>query len=438
MRLKSLYITLLLILSIQLPAQSVQDACVTDVRDFTFTELMNEGLNTMARQLDILHVPVRQFKFVIKGHIRRHHFALNKGKNSVKKTTFRAISFTYTSISPQGDPVTLSGLVTIPILPDNKPSRMLVYHRIMAPSYTITPSRYIPIEAVLTADNTICVFPDYYGCGVTEGKPHPYIALNYHARCATDCVLAALDIVQDAGIALSDDFYTWNTGYSQGGGYAMAMHKYIETVLPDSLAQRINLRWSLCGDGVYKPINLYETAISRSNMGSTPTVYLQGLRSLFYAHSDRLGDLQLRDFLSDKAIETGIDSILLVNDDSLWDLVYRLDNRVESADPNYYFNPMVLDTNTSLFKTMAAAFDLDDCVEGWTPQSPVIMLHSKNDNCIPYQHAVMTYRKLEGKGGSVKLVNPSINKAHVPTSIIYFSKLLRIREDKLYQKLAGR
>ena len=399
---------LLLLFSISIQAQSVHEtACrdsmvpyrVIDIHDYSFKELMDEGINTLARQLDVLHVPIRQFQLIIKDHIKRHPFSLNKGKYRLKNTTFRAISFAYASTSPKGEPVMLSGLVTIPVIDDNKPAKMLVQHRILAPSYTIAPSNSLPIEAVLTADNTICVFPDYYGCGITEGKNLPYISLNYHGRCATECMLAALHIVQDAGIELADDFYTWNTGYSQGGGYALAVHKYIETALPDSLARRINLKWSLCGGGVYTPSDFYKTAIVTGNLGTTPAVFLESLRSIFYVHKDYIGNLTMQDFLSDKAIALGLDSLLLTHDDGLWDLVDRMGETGLGNDAANYFSTETLDTSTTLFKNLMSIFDLDDCSRGWHSHAPIVFYHSKKDNCVPYQQAVNAHHNVHGGTG---------------------------------------
>lgn len=436
-------VILLMFFSIVLQAQSVhKTSCndsivpyrVIDIHEYSFKELMNEGINTLARQLDVLHVPVKKFQFVIKGHIKRHPFALNKSGYRLKNVRFRAISFSYASCSPEGEPVMLSGLVTIPVIDDNKPAKMLVQHRILAPSYTIAPSNSLPFEAVLTADNTICVFPDYYGCGITEGKNLPYVSLNYHGRCATECALAALQIVQDAGIELADDFYTWNTGYSQGGGYALAVHKYIETALPDSLSRRINLKWSLCGGGVYTPTDFYKTAIVTGNLGTTPAVFLESLRSLFYYHKDFIGNMTPRDLLSNKAIALGLDSLLLTYDDGLWDLVDRMGETSLGNDPANYFSPVALDTSTTIFKNLMSIFDLDDCSRGWHPHAPIVFYHSKKDNCVPYQQAVNAHRNLSDAGGKCTLVNPKSNGSHVFTSVFYYAKILRMSEEKLYKK----
>lgn len=428
-------IYLVLFVCVSLRAQSTaEEYRIISIHDYTFNELMSEGIETLRHQLDIINVPIKQFRFIIKYHIKRHRFALNKGKNQLKKTTFRAIAYAYPSVSSKGDAIMLSGLITMPILDNNKLNSVLVYHRIMAPSYRIAPTNSIPLEAVLSADNTLCVFPDYYGCGITEGEPFAYTALNYHARCATDCLLTAFKIIKDEGVELDNDYYTWNVGYSQGGGYALAVHKYIETSLSDSLSSLINLKWSLCGDGIYAPIELYKNALATKNMGSTPAVYLKGLQSILYIHQGCLEDFQISDFFSDDALEVKLDSLLLDKDDSLWEMSDRLNELVEKSDPQHYFSNYALDTNSVMFKSITAAFDLDACVRGWQPCAPVVLYHSKRDHCIPYQHAVMAYAILNDDNGSCFLYSPKINGSHVQTSVLFFAKLLKLREDKLFLK----
>lgn len=405
---------------------------VINIKDYSFKELLNEGINTATHQLDVLHIPFQMFECAIKCHIKRHHFLLSKDER--KMALFRAITFTYQSITPTGEPTLLSGLVTIPILDGKKPQRMLIYHRLLSTLNSIAPSNSLPIEAVLTADNTVCVFPDYYGCGITEGNPLPFTALNYHARCATECVLAALDILQDNKIILDPEFYTWNSGYSQAAGFAMATHRFIETQLPDTLTNRINIRWSLCCDGIYSPAKLYETAILNNNLGGTPAVYLQSLRGLFYSKPNQLDGLSVHDLLSDNAIESGIDSILNMQDNGFWDLYDRLDRRDKSSNPSHYFTPQVIDTSTSLYKKIMSVLNNDDCITGWQPKSCIVLCHSKNDNTIPYSLSEQVYHHFSDTGACCSLHPIKFNKSHIISGFLYFYDLLHLNEQELYNK----
>lgn len=406
--------------------------CIIKVCDYSFKELVNEGINTSSRRLDILHVPIRQFQFVIKAFLKFHSFSINKRER--RRTTFRVIAFTYPSVSPQGDTIMLSGLVSFPILDGNNIQRMLIFHRLTAVSNSIAPSNSTPIEAVLSADNTICVFPDYYGCGISEENPLPFVALNYHARCATECALAALDIVKENGVVLAPDFYTWNTGYSQGGGYALATQKYIENVLPDSQSRRINLRWSLCYGGIYSPAKLYKTAIVTGDMGNSPSVFLQSLRGLFVSHKDMLDSVTISDLLSEKAIESGLDSLLQTYDDGLFDLADRLDGRDRSRNPADYFCASALDTSSSLYKKVEAAFLMDECGKDWHPRSKVVFGHSKKDKTIPFQLTVHTKEQLVDTCDNTVLRTPLFNGSHSFTAFIYDYTLLLYREDELFNK----
>lgn len=438
------FLAILLIISSTAFAQSLHDSIpyednkgivILNVQDYRFNKIINKGITTTARQMNVIHVPIRWCRLFIWEHIKRHHFALNQGQRRVRKTTFRAIAFAYPSVSPNGEPVMLSGLVTIPILSDNRPERMLIYHRILAPSYKIAPSNSLPIEAVLTADNTICVFPDYYGSGITEGRPTSFAALNYHARCAVDCALAALYIVHNEGVELSDDFYTWNTGYSQGGGYALATQKYIETTLPDSLSEKINLRWSLCGGGVYEPDKLFAYFIDKGDMGSTPSIYFQALRGVFNEQNASLNCFSINDFLSNDAKELGLDSILELPDDGFWDLATRVDDLCDNNDPTFYFNSQMSDTSSIYFKVIHNALIADGCVDGWCPSNPVILYHSENDNCVPFQHALSAQQKLNNNNQNCFINKPPKNKSHFKTGFKYFEMLLRLDEKELYDKL---
>lgn len=446
---RCLSVGFLLLISLSVSAQSLQDQytghcddnssyIIFSVKDYKFNDVINEGITTTARQMDVLHVPIRLCRSYIKMHIKRHHYALNKGQRRVKKTTFRAIAFAYPSVSPQGESIMLSGLVTIPILPGNKPQRMLIYHRLLAPSYRIAPSNSLPIEAVLTADNTICVFPDYYGSGITEGCPVPYTALNYHARCAAECALVALDIVQKEGIELSDDFYTWNTGYSQGAGYALATQRYIETSLPDSLSSRIKLKWSLCGGGIYEPYKLFERLINMGDMGSTPSIYFQALRGAINGHPESFDNLSIRDFLSDKTIQMGLDSILESPDDGFWDLAVRIDDMCDSKNPMDYFNACISDTSSICFKALYEALIVDGCITGWHPHNFVVLYHSENDNCIPFQQAVQAQNYLNELNKTCYISTPPKNKSHFKAGFRYYSMLLRYDEKEILNILQKR
>lgn len=400
--------------------------------DYTFREMLDEGVTTASRQVEILNIPIRQFGFVVKAYIKRHNFAL--GRRGIRKTTFRSVVFTYPSVTPTGEPVMLSGLVVMPLLQGNEPSRVLLYHRIIASSYKIAPTNSLPIEAVLTADNTVCVFPDYYGIGMTEGEPLPFASFGYHARCATECLLTALEIVKAEGVSLSEDHYTWNTGYSQGAGYALATQKYIETVLPDSVSQRLNLRWSFCGGGVYSPAQLFEHAMVNNRLGSSPAIYLQSLRSFLHYNPAIPDTVSLSAFLSPNAIEAGIDSLMLSYDDGLWDLASRIEGLEGYRKADDLFCRDMTDTSGALYRMVSCSFRDDDCTTGWIPKAQVVLYHSEDDSVAPFLLALQVQESLSDSENSCILFPSGNGGSHSNASFKYFCQLLLFSEEKLYNR----
>ena len=122
-------------------------------------------------------------------------------------------------------------------------------------------------------------------------------------------------------------------------------------------------------------------------------------------------------------------------DDGLWDLSHRVSDLFESQDPADYFNASARDTSSYLFNRLSEAFSLDDCLSGWHPRVPVVMFHSEKDGCIPYPFAIEAQQRLSVPyANRCVLTSPSVQSSHTVTALFYFSKILRLDEDKLYSK----
>ena len=189
---------------------------IKGVNDYSFNELLSQGITTVGQKLKIWNVPVGLLSPQIRCFVRMHNFEICGFCHS-KEKRFRAVKFTYPSVAPNGDSVALSGLAVFPIVDGNSLARMMIYNDFVAAGKGFAPTASMPIQSVVAADNTLCVFPDCYGYGSTSDKDHPFLFFQYHARCVAECALAALDVVSDMGITLDTGFYSWNTGYSIGG-----------------------------------------------------------------------------------------------------------------------------------------------------------------------------------------------------------------------------
>lgn len=405
---------------------------ITDISDYTFNEILSLGITSTHQKMQSWNIPVRELQFFIRGYIRMHDFELC-GACFNRNKVFRIVKFTYPSIAPNRKPIELSGLAVFPLTDGTALARMMIYNDFQACGDDFVATQRIPILSLLAADNTLCVFPDYYGRGSTSGYLHPFLNLKYHALCATECALVALNIATDMGIILDNNFYTWNAGYSRGGGIALAVHQYIETQLPNKLRKKINLKWSLCGDGIYRPATLFKHSINNNNLGVYPAIYLLSMNSLFSYPSNYLNNISTKTLLSDTALSANIDS-LLEKEDGLWPFMKELDKKITGYKPSIYFNHNVLDTTSEIFQRVSATLSIDDLTKEWHPTHNIVFYHSLKDKCIPISETIATKEIIDDGNGICFIHSPQINGNHGFTGFQYFAMLLGCSEPKLYKK----
>lgn len=142
--------------------------------------------------------------------------------------TASAISYTYLSADPQGEPVELSALLYIPDAVLNGTKALtgisLTNHGTIA-SNAECPTMKAQFEGALAWKNYAMVMPDYYGFGASADRPQAYLDPETTARGNIDAYLAARQLLEDRKVALPSRLYSF--GYSQGGFNSMANLKYV-------------------------------------------------------------------------------------------------------------------------------------------------------------------------------------------------------------------
>ena len=100
MRRKRFILFLLLFMGYPVLAQPIQGGVecnaalpysIQNSQDYAYRKLRNEGIETMARQLDVLRVPIRPFKAIITGHTRLQKSFFQTGHNSRRCIGKRAV-----------------------------------------------------------------------------------------------------------------------------------------------------------------------------------------------------------------------------------------------------------------------------------------------------------------------------------------------------------
>ena len=147
---------------------------------------------------------------------------------------------TYKSTDAKDRPATLSGLVVVPdaggAMPE--PVGILVFMHATTTQRDNAPgSRSVVTYAAITAfanSKVVLAMPDYLGYGSNTGD-HPYALGKLNAPSGRNIIIAARELMDKLKRSVGNNIYI--TGYSEGGGNAMWLTRYLEernepTLLP--------------------------------------------------------------------------------------------------------------------------------------------------------------------------------------------------------------
>ncbi len=148
------------------------------------------------------------------------------------RSSLNLYKVTYRSRDANGRPATLSGLVVIPAA--GAPKGIVVYNHGTMVYNAHVPSRYVGAANGIEAETAMLAFasggyaiamPDYIGQGDhTGGHPYPASAVNAHA--GIDLVKPARSLARRFNLNVGSGLFI--TGYSEGGGVAMAQVRELE------------------------------------------------------------------------------------------------------------------------------------------------------------------------------------------------------------------
>ena len=298
-----------------------------------------------------------------------------------KMTTAIQLSGLYQSIDLDGNPITLSGKV---ILPAKGPIKryILVSHYTIA-SNAEAPSNTFSLEGLLVKLGYALIIPDYLGYGVTADHVHPYLVMDITARNVLDMYYAVVPFMEAAGYAPEhDDIYLM--GYSQGGATTMAVQHLIE----HHEMEDIKIRRVFAGGGPYDVKATYDQFIE-TNLAMYPCavpIMLQGvvvgnklnvdMQSLMapYIYEN------LDEWVNSKRYTTGqINSLLGTNVTSELLTPKGMDRTSKEV--------------SELYKSLT---DNSILSYSWTPKAPVFIMHSIDDDVVPYENAIRAKNKWQG------------------------------------------
>lgn len=153
---------------------------------------------------------------------------------SMTETAVELRKITYTSVDQSNRRVNLTGLVALPF--GGAPKGLVVYCHGTTVDRRRSPSKFAgkgeapeTIEAItgFATSGYAVVLPDYLGLGDHDGA-HPYPLNIVNSRSAVDIIPAARALMRQQRYSAGDGLYV--TGYSEGGGVAMATGRALQAL----------------------------------------------------------------------------------------------------------------------------------------------------------------------------------------------------------------
>ena len=304
-----------------------------------------------------------------------------------------AMACTYESVDLHGEKVTLSGKI---YFPKQGPSKRFVIQT----HYTILSNKECPSEcdmpdAVLREKGYALVMPDYLGYGVTKDQRHPYLNYRLTARNTVDMYLAAAAFMEKLGLSPESDSLVI-LGYSQGGQTAIATLMLLETEYPE-----VAVKQCFAGSGPYDVARTYDVAMAKNNAGLIFTIPMLIMGTSWSYDLD----LNPNYFMTPKTIRKA-EKYVFNKDHSAAEVVL-MSRFGLSTKVSRYMTPEGMDKTqpetARLYEglkrsSIVHVSETDTVLCDWTPKTPIFVLHSRQDSCVPFENALSLQLLFEVRG----------------------------------------
>lgn len=299
----------------------------------------------------------------------------------------------YKSVDQNGDSLYLSGRIIVPA--DHKVSRIMVVSHFTIGADKEAPSCDLTMESIYAARGVAVIEPDYIGYGITRDKVHPYLCSDLTAMNVTDMYWAALPFLKYIGCAPQfDDIFL--LGFSQGGATTVAVMKYMEryfpAALPDGSANPlgIKIRLAMAGGGPYDVGATYDALVDAdySDYPCAIPMIIQGMKV-----GMKLDELDYEDFFQPNML-THMDEWLNSKNFTMQDITELMGTKHLSDIMTEEAMNKATDTMTDLYRVMLQ----NSLTKNWTPQSPLYIFHSIDDNVVPFVNAANFQSEMALKG----------------------------------------
>lgn len=342
-----------------------------------------------------------------------------------KNVTFKVVTINYQSIDGEGKPITLSGKLTLPLV---NGKYVTIEDIVLSCHATSIPKDnkgiYSDTFKDMAAYSFAIIDPDYIGFGITYGQPQTYLCQKLIARNCVDMELAALEYMKQEGVKLKNGYGTYVTGFSQGGGNALAVGRHLQETPEGREANKsVNVKGLYCGDGPYSPIGTFNHWLKTDSL-CLSAVLSMVIKGQQVGHPDIMRGISLTSYFSEEYLKSGIPQAfdsndtnngfgLLLGDASLvnirWPEPETMDayeTLISLTTPWMQFSKIMssefADPNSHIRTALLQCLE-EERVDDWTPRNMAVEIFTApRDNVIPVEpNARAVYEKFRREGANV-------------------------------------
>ena len=284
---------------------------------------------------------------------------------------------TYPSVDGNWDSIRLSGKVVLP--KEGKPKRMILVSHYTVGSNAEAPSNCFSLEGILVQQGYGLIIPDYLGYGITADLVHPYLVMDLTARNVVDMYLAVRPWLEAVDRAPEKPELIL-MGYSQGGANTMAVQHLIETEYwNENDPQRIAIHRVFAGGGPYDVKATYERFVVTDTAGYPVAVPLvvQGM-----IKGNKL-NIQMSDMMQGWLCEK-MDPWI----NSKKYCTSALNTMIGTKVTHELLTKEAMNQKSDKVAELYKAMNANSIISfNWQPESPVYLMHSMDDETVPYANA---------------------------------------------------
>lgn len=300
-------------------------------------------------------------------------------------TTITAVCYNYPTLDLQQQPLEMSSLLLI--LREGgqfHANHLWLENRATQSSDRDVPTHKWNIGAVHVLRHHVLVSPDLMGFGASIDRPLCYCCGALTARNTVDAVRAAQSLLSEHYHLISSPLPVLNSGHSQGGFDALAVHRYMETEATDEEKSFFPLVHTWCADGPYMPDVLNAICCSWDKYLYGAYSVMNTISHLHY-HSECFDpDVRIEDFLTEEGLALGLTELIPKRQTGNKELVKIVISAL-GMRTSRLLKPEAYLPEGRLYQMIMRCSEAERQTDGWMPRLPITFYHLHADECVPVE-----------------------------------------------------